>query len=65
MVPLPQPLDHVAVSYNGKLSLVVDGSNKLFIYDSVIDKWSLGANLPESHGALTTNFINVFLYAVG
>jgi hypothetical protein len=70
---LPQLTDHTATaSYEGKL--YVDGggylsadtfSDKLFIYDPTNDKWTEGPNLPTVHGALTANFINGILYAVG
>jgi N-acetylneuraminic acid mutarotase len=72
--PLPQPLDHTAAatSYDGKLYVVGGGylggdtlSNKLFIYDPTTNKWTEGANLPAARGALTANFINGILYAVG
>lgn len=71
--PLPEPLDHTAAaSYNGKLYVVGGGylnredlSNKLFIYDSSSNKWEEGEDLPSARGALTANFINGTLYAVG
>jgi len=73
--PLPQPLDHTAAaaaSFDGKLYVVGGGylnrdnlSNQLFIYDPVTNNWTEGANLPTARGALTANFINGTLYAVG
>lgn len=73
--PLPERLDHPAASsYNGSL-FVVGGyirsngekisSDKLFIYDHDTDKWHEGKSMPEGRGALTANFINGTLYAVG
>src|SRR5215203_6800249 len=58
---LPQPLDHTAAaSYDGKLYVVGGGylsrdalSNKLFIYDPTINKWTEGADLQAARGALT------------
>ncbi|MDX1372664.1 MAG: kelch repeat-containing protein, partial [Nitrososphaeraceae archaeon] len=63
ITPLPQPLDHTAAaSYDGKLYVVGGGyldrddfSNKLFIYDSVNNKWLEGEDLPSPRGALTAN----------
>ena len=75
-LPLPRPLDHAAVAaYNGSL-YVVGGyrssnvpatvpSDKLFIYNSLTNKWTEGKPLPEARGALTANFINGILYVVG
>ena len=40
-------------------------SNKLFVYDPTTNEWTEGANLPTERGALTANFINGILYAVG
>lgn len=73
---LPLPLDHAAAAaYNGSL-YVVGGyrssnapatipSDKLFIYSPLTDKWTEGKSLPEPRGALTANFIDGILYAVG
>lgn len=71
--PLPQTMDHVAADqYNGKLYVVggITGaqnneSNKLFIYDPVVDKWEERKSMPTARGALTANFIDGILYAVG
>ena len=71
--PLPQPIDHTAAaSYGGKLYVVGGGftaedglSNKLFVYSPNTNEWSEGASLPAARGALTANFINETLYAVG
>src|SRR5439155_18772689 len=61
-----------AASFDGKLYVVGGGylnanalSNKLFVYDPTINKWTEGANLPAARGALTANFIDGILYAVG
>jgi N-acetylneuraminic acid mutarotase len=70
---LPEPLDHAAAAaYNGKLYVVGGGylnrgdlSNKLFIYDPNINKWTEGEDIPSARGALTANFINGTLYVVG
>ena len=40
-------------------------SDRLFIYDAATDHWIEGANLPTARGALTANFINGTLYAMG
>jgi N-acetylneuraminic acid mutarotase len=70
---LPQKMDHVAADkYNGKI-YVVGGifgkennkSHRLFIYDPTIDKWQEGKQMPTARGALTANFIDGILYAVG
>jgi hypothetical protein len=37
----------------------------MFIFDSAFDRWSPGANLLESRGALTANFINGILFVGG
>jgi N-acetylneuraminic acid mutarotase len=73
--PLPERLNHAAAaSYNDKL-YVVGGyrdeydprslSKELFVYDPLTDKWQKGAPMPTAKGALTANFINGTLYAVG
>jgi N-acetylneuraminic acid mutarotase len=74
---LPQPLDHTAAavataSHEGKLYIVGGSyldrdslSDKLFIYDSITNNWTEGANLPSARGALTANFINGTLYVTG
>jgi len=70
---LPQEMDHVAADeYNGKI-YVVGGifgehnnkSHKLFIYDPTVDKWQEGKPMPTARGALTANFIDGILYAIG
>src|SRR5918912_4499502 len=40
-------------------------SNKLFIYDSAINKWQEGKSMPTARGALTAQFVNGVLYAIG
>jgi hypothetical protein len=40
-------------------------SDKLFIYDFSTKSWVEGANLPSPRGALTANFVNGIMYAVG
>jgi N-acetylneuraminic acid mutarotase len=75
--PLPEQLDHPAAAvYNGTL-YVVGGyaredhtrdairSDRLFIYNPSNDKWDEGKSMPQGRGALTANFINGTLYAVG
>ena len=71
--PLPIPLHHTSVSsYNGKL-YVAGGytdnnwnpTNNLFIYDPLKNKWQEGKQMPTARGALTANFINGVLFAVG
>jgi N-acetylneuraminic acid mutarotase len=70
--PLPMKLDHhAAATYDGKI-YVVGGfsstgspSKSLFIYDPVLDKWQKGKNMPTARGALTSQFINDTLYAIG
>ena len=77
--PLPERLDHPAAAvYNGTL-YVVGGytredntytrpgnpSEKLFIYNRSNDKWDEGMSMPQGRAALTANFINGTLYAVG
>ena len=62
-----------AASHDGKLYVVGGGylnrdniiQTRLFIYDHTSNKWTEGANLPTVPGALTANFINGILYAVG
>jgi N-acetylneuraminic acid mutarotase len=73
--PLPIPLEHTAVStYNGKLFVVggytiVDEertpTDKLFSYDPSTDKWEELESMPIARGALTANFIDGILYAIG
>jgi N-acetylneuraminic acid mutarotase len=72
VAPLPEQRDHAAAAaYNGKL-YVVGGydnmrkpSNKLFIYDLATNKWQEGKPMPTARGALTAEFINGTLYAIG
>jgi N-acetylneuraminic acid mutarotase len=70
---LPEKMDHVgAAEHNGKI-YVVGGSvgkennpsNKLFIFDPSINKWQEGKPMPTPRAALSANFIDGILYAVG
>ena len=73
--PLPIPLEHTAVSkYNGKLYVVggytvIDDkrtpTDKLFSYDPSTDKWTELKSMSEARGALTANFVDGVLYAIG
>jgi N-acetylneuraminic acid mutarotase len=72
--PLPTPLDHSAVSTDGSRIYVVGGfpgtgprepSDTLFIYDPKTNEWHEGNRMSEPRAALTANFINGLLYAVG
>jgi N-acetylneuraminic acid mutarotase len=73
--PLPIPLDHVGVSTDGSRIYVVGGfaagdmarrpSDRLFIYDPIQNNWQEGTPMPTARGALTADFINGVLYAVG
>lgn len=72
--PLPIPLDHIGVSTDGNRIYVVGGftghgkkavSDRLFIYDPKTDVWQEGSRMSEPRGALTADFINGLLYAVG
>jgi N-acetylneuraminic acid mutarotase len=71
--PLPNPLHHTAAtSFNGKVYVVggfLDSqwtpSNRLFIYDPLKNQWHEGKPMPTPRGALTANFVNGTLYAVG
>jgi N-acetylneuraminic acid mutarotase len=40
-------------------------SDKLFIYDPVIDEWKEGEPMPTARRALTANFIDGILYTIG
>ena len=70
--PLPENLDHLAAAtYKNKI-YVVGGfdegskpSDRLFIYDTILGKWEEGKKMPTARGALTAEFINGILYAVG
>jgi N-acetylneuraminic acid mutarotase len=70
--PLPEKLDHLATAtFNNKI-YVVGGfdeeskpSNRLFIYDTVLGKWEERKKMPTARGALTAEFIDGILYAVG
>jgi N-acetylneuraminic acid mutarotase len=73
---LPQPLHHSAASsFNGKIYVIggsssysVDDwipSNKIFIYDPIVDKWIEGKPMPTARGAATANFVNGILYVIG
>jgi len=75
---LPKKLNHpAAAAYDGKI-YVVGGmeytypvithwvaTNYLFIYDPFTDQWTRGADMPTARGALTAQFIDGTLYAVG
>ena len=74
---LPQPLHHAAASFNEKI-YVIGGSynaasaasnwipsNKLFIYDPIVNKWSEGKPMPTARGSMTANYIDKILYVVG
>jgi N-acetylneuraminic acid mutarotase len=72
---LPEPVDHAAAAtYDGKL-FVVGGylnfegartpTNKSLMYDPSTDRWKEIKSMPSSRGALTANFINDTLFAVG
>jgi N-acetylneuraminic acid mutarotase len=71
---LPHPLHHTAAatSLDGKIYVVggfLDSqwtpSNRLFIYDPLKNQWREGKHMPTARGALTANFIDRTLYAVG
>ena len=72
--PLPHTLHHTAAatSSDGKIYVVggyLDSqwtpSNRLFIYDPSKNQWSEGKQMPTARGALTANFIDGILYAIG
>src|ERR671939_1009708 len=72
--PLPHPLHHTAAtrSFDGKVYVVggfLDSqwtpSNRLFIYDPFKNQWREGKQMLTARGALTANFINGILYALG
>ena len=76
--PLPQPLHHAAAaSFNGKINVIGGSydaasaasnwipSNKLFIYDSIVNKWSEGKPMHTARGSMTANYIDKILYVVG
>jgi N-acetylneuraminic acid mutarotase len=76
VAPLPQPLHHSAASsFNGKIYVIGGSSsyssddwipsNKLFIYDPIVDKWIEGKPMPTARGAVTANFVNGILYVIG
>ena len=70
---LPHPLHHTAAtSFGGKVYMVggfLDShwtpSDRLFIYDPLKNQRYEGKQMPTARGALTANFINEILYAVG
>jgi Kelch motif protein len=73
--PLPTPLDHTAAATDGSRIYVVGGfsgteprrepSDRLFIYDPKTNEWQEGNRMSEPRAALTADFINGLLYAVG
>jgi N-acetylneuraminic acid mutarotase len=76
--PLPMPLDHSGVSTDGSKIYLVGGytgggpyeiprqpSDRLFIYDPKTNQWQEGSRMSEPRAALTADFINGLLYAVG
>ena len=72
--PLPIRLDHTGVSTDGSKIYVIGGfkdlgrkipSDRVFTYDPLQNNWQEGAPLPTARGALTADFINGVLYAVG
>jgi hypothetical protein len=72
--PLPTPLDHTAATTDGSRIYVVGGfpgtgprqpSDRLFIYDPKTNEWQEGKRMSEPRAALTADFINGLLYAVG
>jgi N-acetylneuraminic acid mutarotase len=71
--PLPHPLHHTAsTSFDGKICVIggfLDSqwtpSSRLFIYDPLKNQWHEGRQMPTARGALTANFIDGILYAVG
>jgi N-acetylneuraminic acid mutarotase len=74
VAPLPHPLHHTAAatSFDGKVYVVggyLDSqwtpSDRLLIYDPLKNQWHEGKQMPTARGALTANFINRILYAVG
>jgi N-acetylneuraminic acid mutarotase len=72
---LPQPLHHSAASsFNDKIYVIGgssspndnwDPTNKLFIYDPIMDKWVEDKPMPTARGAMTANFVNGILYVIG
>ena len=72
---LPLPLHHSAASsFNGKIYVIGgssspggnwDPTNKLFIFDSILDKWIEGKPMPTARGGMTANFVNGILYVIG
>lgn len=72
LASLPEKLDHLAAAtYNDKI-YVVGGfkengspSNRLFIYDISSDEWKEGSEMPTARGALTAEFLDGILYAIG
>jgi N-acetylneuraminic acid mutarotase len=72
--PLRHPLHHTAAAtpFDGKIYVVggfLDSqwtpSNRLFIYDLFKNQWREGKQMPTARGALTANFIDGMLYAIG
>ena len=72
--PLTHPLHHTAAatSFDSKLYVVggfLDSqwtpSNRLFIYDPLKNQWHEGKHMHTARGALSANFIDGILYAIG
>ena len=72
---LPEPVDHAAAAtFDGKL-FVVGGyvdfegkrtpTSKSFIYDPTTNRWKEIKSMPTARGALTANFVDGILFAVG
>jgi len=69
---MPTALHHSGAAIHNEKLYVVGGyydgwlpSNELLIYDITSDEWSKGENMPTARGALTAEFIDGKLYAVG
>src|SRR5712691_10788973 len=72
IAPIPVNLNHAAAaSYNGKLYVVggyLDNkipSNRLFIYNPSQNLWQEARSMPTTRAALSAQFIDGKLYAVG
>ncbi|MDX1372447.1 MAG: kelch repeat-containing protein, partial [Nitrososphaeraceae archaeon] len=70
---LPQPLHHAAATTFNNTLYVIGGytnnnwkpSDKLYIYDPKKNLWTEGPQMPTARGALSAEFINDILYAIG